>query len=75
MKDICNLLQCVEQKLFILYFGIPLGANAKKILTWKPVIEKVERRLALWKTKTVLRASRLPLIKVVLNNLPKYYLS
>ena len=39
------------------------------------MIEKVERRLALWKAKTLSRASRLTLIKAVLNNLLMYYLS
>lgn len=42
---------------------------------WNPAINKVEKRLALWKSKTLSKVGRLILIKSVLNNLPMYYLS
>ena len=58
-----------------MYLGIPLGANLKKASIWKPVVEKVEKKLALWKEKVLLRVRRLTLIMAVLNNLPMYYLS
>ena len=63
------------QDLPISYLGIPLGVNPHKSSTWKLVIEKIEKRLSMWKVKTLCRAGRLTLIKAVLNNLPMYYLS
>ena len=68
-------LKCNVMKLPITYLGIPLGANPRKVSTWKPVVEKNEKRLAIWKANTLSRARRLELIKAVLNNLPLYYLS
>ena len=75
VDDIKNELRCSAVHLPITYLGIPLGANPKRVSTWKPVVDKIERRLALWKAKLLSRAGRLVLIKSVLNNLPLYYLS
>ncbi|XP_041999683.1 uncharacterized protein LOC121749153 [Salvia splendens] len=67
--------ECGVSKLPLIYLGIPLGASPHKAQTWKPIIEKVERRLALWKARTLSKAGRLVLVKAVLSNLPLYYLS
>ena len=37
-------------------------------------IGKIEKRLAIWKAKFLLRVGRLTLIKSVLNNMPLYYM-
>ena len=42
---------------------------------WKPVLEKIQKRLALWKAKILSRAGRLTLIRSVLNSLLVYYMS
>ena len=60
-----NKLKCKIQKLSIMYLGIPLGANPNKISTWKPVLDKVEKKLALWKAKLLFRAGGIVLIKAV----------
>lgn len=39
------------------------------------MIQKVEQRLALWKSKFLSKAGMAQLIKSILNNLPLYYLS
>ena len=75
IEELLATIKCGLAKLPVTYLGISLGANPRKILTWKPIIEKVEKRLAIWKANTLSKAGRLVLIKSVLNNLPIYYLS
>ena len=74
-QEAFSMLQCGVHDLPVIYLGIPLEVNLRKIATWKPVLEKVEKRLALWKGKTLSRVGRLTLIKSVLNNLLMYYLN
>ncbi|XP_071707923.1 uncharacterized protein [Rutidosis leptorrhynchoides] len=57
------------------YLGQPIGANMKKIASWKPVIDKFEKRLADWKSRTMSFGGRLTLVTSVLNSLPLYYFS
>ncbi|XP_072052178.1 uncharacterized protein [Arachis hypogaea] len=71
----CRLLGCQQAALSIRYLGISLGANPRLVRTWKPIIEKVEQKLSLWKAKVLNKAGKLVLIKLVLNSLPIYYLS
>ena len=73
--EISNLLRFQVLKLLIMYFGIPLGTSPRNANTWQPMVEKIEKRLPIWKANTLCRAGRLTLIKSVMNNLPIYYLS
>ncbi|XP_016172720.1 uncharacterized protein LOC107615123 [Arachis ipaensis] len=71
----CRLLGCQQAALLVRYLGISLGANPRLVKTWKPIIDKVEQKLSLWKAKVLNKAGKLVLIKSVLNSLPIYYLS
>ncbi|XP_057746515.1 uncharacterized protein LOC130965771 [Arachis stenosperma] len=70
----CQMLGCQEAALPVRYLGISLGANPRLVKTWKPVIDKVEEKLSLWKAKVLSKAGKLVLIKSVINSLPIYYL-
>nr|XP_029145202.1 uncharacterized protein LOC114924525 [Arachis hypogaea] len=70
-----RVLGCKVASLPVKYLGIQLGANPRLVKTWKPIIDKVEQKLSVWKSKTLSRAGKLVLIKSVLNSLPVYYLS
>ena len=74
-NHMASTLKCKSQKLPFIYLGVPLGANPNCVSTWKLIMEKIEKRLALWKVKVLSKAGRFTLIKAVLNNLPVYYLS
>ncbi|XP_025678312.1 uncharacterized protein [Arachis hypogaea] len=75
IQRMCRLWGCKEDTLPVKYLGVPLGANPRLVKTWKPIIDKVEEKLSLWKAKVLSKAGKLVLIKSVLNSLPVYYLS
>nr|XP_025662026.1 uncharacterized protein LOC112757684 [Arachis hypogaea] len=75
VQRMCRLWGCKEGTLPVKYLGVPLGANPRLVKTWKPIIDKVEEKLSLWKAKVLNKAEKLVLIKSVLNSLPVYYLS
>lgn len=57
------------------YLGLLVGIKMRKKEVWKPVIEKMEKKLTSWKGKLLSQGGRLTLIKSTLNNLSMYYLS
>ncbi|XP_016165058.1 uncharacterized protein LOC107607644 [Arachis ipaensis] len=75
VERMCYLLGCKRDALPVKYLGISLGAKPRLVKTWKPIIDKVEEKLSLWKAKVLNKAGKLVLIKSVLNSLPVYYLS
>ena len=66
---------CLHSSCRFTYLGFPLGDNMNRCSVWKPVMEKIQHRLASWKSKILSRAGRHTLIKSVLNSLPVYYMS
>ncbi|XP_015954715.1 uncharacterized protein LOC107479077 [Arachis duranensis] len=75
VEQVCGLLGSKQAGLPVRYLGILLRANPRLVKTWKPIIDKVEEKLSLWKAKVLNKAGKLVLIKSVLNSLPIYYLS
>ena len=65
---------CLLSSLPIIYLGIPLGANPQRVSTWRPIVDKIEKKLSGWRANLLSKAGRLVLIKMVLNSLPIYYL-
>ncbi|TYG85797.1 hypothetical protein ES288_A13G084000v1 [Gossypium darwinii] len=57
------------------YLGIPLGADRRKISSWNGIVERVEKKLVGWKSRTLSWAGRVVLINDVLSNLPIYFMS
>ncbi|XP_072062309.1 uncharacterized protein [Arachis hypogaea] len=75
VQRMCSLWGCKSDTLLVRYLGVPLRANPRLVKTWKPIIDKVEEKLSLWKSKVLNKAGKLVLIKSVLNSLTVYYLS
>ena len=71
---ICGVLGCNNGRLLMKYLRILVGSNPKRIGTWKPIIDRIKKKLSTWKVKILFKAGRLVLIKAVLNSLPLYYL-
>ena len=75
MEEVADLLRCRVKSLPIMYLGLPLGANPRRIKTWQPIIDKVKKRLSLWKRKCLSIGGRITLIKSTLSNLPVSFMS
>ncbi|QHO52390.1 Putative ribonuclease H protein [Arachis hypogaea] len=68
-------LKCPVSCLPMKYLGIQIEANPRRIETWKPVLDKIEKKLSKWKSGLLSRAGRITMIRAVVNHLPLYYLS
>ncbi|PNY12727.1 ribonuclease H [Trifolium pratense] len=68
-------LKCKIGSLPFIYLGLPVGANPRRVSTWNPVIEVLQKRLASWKNKYVSLWGRVVLLNSVLAEIPIFYLS
>lgn len=57
------------------YLGLPLGASFKSKEAWSPVVDRVRRKLAGWKTSYLLKGGRVTLFKAVVASIPVYFMS
>eukprot|EP00253_Pinus_taeda_P004859 PITA_04859 len=57
------------------YLGAPLLDSAQKNSSWTSLLERLEARLSLWTHRSLNMASRLVLIKAVLQSMPLYLFS
>lgn len=55
IETIANKLGCQVVKLPTTYLGIPLGANLRRVKTWEPILNKIQDKLAMWKSRCNLR--------------------
>ena len=72
---LANILSCRVGSLPMKYLGMPLGTSYKTASIWKPILEKMEKKLAGWKRLYLSKGDRLTLLKSTLSSLPIYYLS
>ncbi|GJS17399.1 hypothetical protein Tco_0411871 [Tanacetum coccineum] len=68
-------MSCGLGELPLTYLGLPIGVCMRRTCAWNPVVEKLKKRLADWKAKTMSFVERLTLVKAVLGSLPLYYFS
>ncbi|GAU18134.1 hypothetical protein TSUD_248350 [Trifolium subterraneum] len=75
ISSAASFLKCKVGKLPFIYLGLPVGANPRRLVTWNPVIEVLQKRLASWKNKYVSLGGRVVLLNSVLAAIPIFYLS
>eukprot|EP00253_Pinus_taeda_P011590 PITA_11590 len=72
---ILRILKFSSAKLPSTYLGDPLIASILKHSAWKSLLEKLEARLSSWTHRSLNMASRLVLIKAILQAMPLYLFS
>ena len=60
-----GLLGCKQSSLTLKYLGLSLGAKFKELSIWNPILEKMKRRLAVWKRLNLSKGGKVTLIKVL----------
>ncbi|XP_026440734.1 uncharacterized protein LOC113339717 [Papaver somniferum] len=75
IEEMAVLLKCKIEKLLLKYLGIPVGATSRESSIWDSVIEKFQKKLALWKRKFFTKSGRVTLIRTSLSSLPIYFMS
>ncbi|GJY14799.1 RNA-directed DNA polymerase, eukaryota, reverse transcriptase zinc-binding domain protein [Tanacetum coccineum] len=75
VSSMALVLGCRVAKLPMMYLGVPIGFNMRRCVNWKRVVQNFESMMNRWKAKLLSVGGRLSLIKVVLGNLPTYYMS
>uniref|UniRef100_A0A2N9I472 Reverse transcriptase domain-containing protein n=1 Tax=Fagus sylvatica TaxID=28930 RepID=A0A2N9I472_FAGSY len=75
LSTLADIMHCRVTSLPMTYLGMPLGSSFKSKDIWNSIVEKMERRLAGWKSLYLSKGGRLTLLKSTLSSLPTYYLS
>ncbi|KAJ0811025.1 putative RNA-directed DNA polymerase [Helianthus annuus] len=73
--NMASVLNCKAGSIPFTYLGLRVGANMNRLVNWKEVLDKFNKRLSNWKAKLLSFAGRITLVKSVLGSLPNYYLS
>jgi len=68
-------LRCIVTGQPLKYLGLPIGAVSSRTSKWHPAISRISFKLSSRKGKRLSIGGRICLIKLVLNNLPIYFLS
>lgn len=68
-----NFLHCSIGQIPFKFLGLLVGANPRRLDTWKPIIDMMKRRLASWKNRHISIGFWIVLINSVLSSLPPYF--
>ncbi|XP_049352129.1 uncharacterized protein LOC125816557 [Solanum verrucosum] len=75
MQRLANILRCKIEQFPTTYLGMPLRSNHKELLIWDGIIQRLEKKLAIWKSQYLSLGGRQTLINAVLDSLPTYVMS
>jgi hypothetical protein len=75
LEGAATFLHCKVRSLPFTYLGLPVGANPRRLSTWNPILEVIQKRLTLWKNKYISLGGRVVLLNSVLAAIQIFYLS
>lgn len=70
-----HMLNCSQMLIPFKYIGIKVGGNPRKKEFWKEVVDKVRKKLSIWKGKKLTFTGRVYLIKSIFTTLLFFYFS
>lgn len=75
LSSLASTIGCLASQLPCVYLGLPIGAKMSRCHHWNKLVERFQKRLSKWKSKSLSFGWRLTLIKSVLGSLGVYYFS
>nr|GEX91746.1 putative RNA-directed DNA polymerase, eukaryota, reverse transcriptase zinc-binding domain protein [Tanacetum cinerariifolium] len=69
LNSIASSIGCQPSLLPCTYLGLPIGANMSRCRNWSSLVDRFQKRLSNWKSKTLSYGGRLTLIITVLGSL------
>lgn len=75
LKGWADILGCEIGGDSFVYLGMEVLKPPNSVRYWDPLLNKVKKKLASWKSKSISMAGRTVLLKVVLDSLPIYWMS
>lgn len=69
-KDGSIFLSCSVASLPFMHLGLPVGAKARSVSTWEPVLDRINAKLNSWGNKYISLGGRITLLNSVLNSVP-----
>ena len=75
LHDLARILSCKVGNFPLSYLGLHIGGTSSRVACWDPLLERMNKKLATWKSRLLSIGGRITLIKASLSNLPIYYMS
>jgi len=75
LSEAALVMNCRRGVIPFIYLGLPIGGDSRKIIFWKPVLDRIVAHLTSWSNKFLSYGGRLVLLKYVMSFLPVYFLS
>ena len=75
LDTLAESLWCKKGNLPFTYLGLPIGGSPSHLHLWKPIIDRMEKKLSSWKGSLLSLGGRATLIKASLSSLPQYFMS
>jgi len=70
VNEATSVLSCKIGRLPFIYLGLPIGGDARRLIFWEPVIDRIKARLSEWNSRNLSFGGRLILIRFALSSLP-----
>jgi len=75
LNEAASILNCKVGKIRLLYLGLSIGGDPRRLTFWELVVNTIKSRLAGWQSRFLSFGGRLILLKSILTSLPVYALS